>query len=143
MIPVWPTLNATLNGFAALFLASGFWAIRQKNQRLHRRLMLAALTCSAVFLVSYVGYHAFGPGITHYQGRGFLRPLYFTILLTHTPLAVAMLPFVGMAIYHAARSQFEKHKRITRWLLPVWFYVSVTGVLVWVMLYLFPFLGIR
>ncbi len=137
MIPLWPTFNALLNGFAAVFLGLGFIAIRRKHKPLHIKLMIGALACSTVFLISYVTYHASGHGITHYQGHGWIRFVYFTILLTHTPLAVAMLPFIGLALYFVAQKNFDAHKKITRWLFPVWAYVSVTGVLVWGMLYVF------
>jgi len=99
--------------------------------------MIAALAASFVFLCSYLTYHYLHPGVTRYQGEGLLRIVYFTILLTHTPLAVLIVPFCLTAVYHAIKGNFEKHTRITRWLFPVWMYVSVTGVIIYLMLYVF------
>jgi putative membrane protein len=134
-----PTLNATLNGLAAVFLLLGWRAIKAKNkdQKTHTRCMIAALICSALFLCSYITYHILVPGVTRYQGQGVLRWTYFFILGTHTPLAMIIVPFCIMAVVHAARRNFEKHVRITRWLMPVWLYVSVTGVIIYYMLYIF------
>jgi len=100
--------------------------------------MMAALIASALFLCSYITYHYLIPGaVTRYQGVGFWRVIYFMILLTHTPLATIIVPFCIMAVIHAVRGNFSAHVKITRWLLPTWMYVSVTGVLIYVMLYLF------
>ncbi|MCR4337802.1 MAG: DUF420 domain-containing protein [Candidatus Omnitrophica bacterium] len=131
-----PTINATLNGLAALFLLLGWFAIRRKDQRLHQQLMISALVCSAAFLSCYLTYHFLIHGVvTRYQGEGLSRIFYFAILLTHTPLAMLIVPFALMAFWHAYRQEFDKHTRITRWLLPVWMYVSITGVLIYLMLY--------
>jgi putative membrane protein len=100
-------------------------------------LMLAALAASFLFLCSYLTYHFFYHGFTRYQGEGILRPIYFFILLTHTPLAVLIVPFCVAAVYFAFKGNFKKHTAITRWLLPTWMYVSLTGVLIYFMLYVF------
>lgn len=132
-----PTINATLNGLAAIFLILGWRAIKTKDQRMHTKLMIAALVCSGLFLCSYITYHVMVPGVTRYQKEGILRGIYFFVLGTHTPLAVIIVPFCLMAVWHAAHGNFIKHTQITRWLMPVWLYVSVTGVLVYLMLYVF------
>ena len=136
-VPVFTTINASLNFLAGVLLLCGWLAIKRKNQDLHRRFMTAALICSAVFLVCYVSYHAMLHGVvTRYQGVGIKRLVYFTILLTHTPLAMIIVPFCLRAVWHARREDFVRHTRITRWLYPVWMYVSVTGVIIYVMLYI-------
>ena len=137
-IPIFPTVNASLNGLAAVFLALGWLAIKKQDKELHRKYMTAALVCSAAFLISYISYHLSIHGIvTRYQKEGILRFFYFLILLTHTPLAVAIVPFIFMAVRFALRGEFAQHAMITRWLLPVWMYVSVTGVAIYLMLYVF------
>lgn len=133
-----PTLNATLNGLAGIFLLSGFYAIKKNRQDAHRKLMIGALICSAVFLCSYLTYHYLKQGlVTKYEGEGVLRILYFFILLTHTPLAALIVPFCVAAVWFAYKKQFDRHTRITRWLYPAWLYVSITGVLIYLMLYIF------
>lgn len=132
-----PTINAVLNGLAFVFLFLGWRAIKTRNEKLHQRLMLSALFTSIAFLISYVTYHVMIHGVTRYPGQGIWRVIYFSILFTHTPLAVLIVPFILTAVWHAYKRDFQKHTRITKWLLPVWMYVSVTGVLVYVMLYLF------
>ncbi len=137
-IPLLPTINATLNGIAAVLLFLGWRAIKSGNRDRHKALMLAALVASAAFLTCYMYYHFTAAGITRYQGHGAMRILYFAILLSHTPLATLMTPFILAAVYFALKGRFEAHTRITRWLWPVWMYVSVTGVLIYVILYLLP-----
>ena len=132
-----PTLNATLNGLAGILLFLGWRAIKAKDQKRHQKLMIAALVTSVAFLISYIIYHTQVRGVTHYQGEGIWRGIYFFILLTHTPLAVLIVPVSLMAVWHAYHKNFRKHTRITKWLLPVWLYVSVTGVLIYLMLYVF------
>lgn len=133
-----PTVNATLNGTSALLLGAGYLAIRGRRIALHRALMLSALVVSILFLISYLYYHS-QVGTTRFTGQGWVRPLYFTILLSHTVLAVAIVPLAIVTLYRALRADFARHKRIARWTLPVWIYVSVTGIAVYVMLYhLFP-----
>ncbi len=137
MISLFPTINALLNATAGIFLLLGWRAIRAKDQMTHRKYMILALISSALFLASYITYHALSQGVTRYQGEGFLRIVYFFILLTHTPLAAIIIPFCLMAVRHAVRGEYQKHIAITRWLFPVWGYVSVTGILIYLMLYVF------
>jgi len=129
-----PELNASLNGASAVFLGVGYIMIRRKRILAHKVCMLAAVACSAVFLVSYVVYHLHA-GIIRFAGQGFIRPVYFTMLTSHTILAVAIVPLVIIALTRALRSNFAAHKRIARWTFPIWAYVSVTGVLIYILLY--------
>ncbi len=133
--PVFPTVNASLNFLAGIFLFLGWRAIKAKNPLRHRKMMIAAFITSSAFLVSYVTYHVMVHGVTHYQGQGIARAVYFFILLTHTPLAVIIVPFILRALWFAHKKDFHRHTRITKSLLPVWMYVSVTGVLIYLMLY--------
>jgi uncharacterized membrane protein YozB (DUF420 family) len=135
-----PHVNAILNTTSGLFLIAGFVFIRRRRIAAHRASMLAAFTASIVFLVSYILYHSLlayylGQGPTKFKGEGFIRPVYFVILISHTILAVAVVPFILVTLRRGLRRQDEKHRRIARWTLPVWLYVSVTGVIVYLMLY--------
>ena len=135
---VLPHLNATLNASSFVLLSSGYYFIRRKRVRAHRNCQLAALTASVLFLISYIVYHAYH-GTTRFAGQGIARPIYFTILTTHTILAVVIVPFVIITVLRAKRGDFQRHKGIARWTLPMWLYVSITGVLVYLMLYhLYP-----
>ena len=136
--PLLPTINASLNALAGIFLVLGFLAIKRKDRAQHKKLMLCAFASSTLFLCCYLYYHLTSRGITHYQGKGIGKIIYFTILGTHTPLAVLIVPFIIMAIRYALRGEFDKHTKIPRWLYPTWGYVSVTGVLIYLMLYVFP-----
>ncbi len=129
-----PVLNATLNGIAALFLAAGYFFIRRRQIGAHRACMLSACTASALFLVSYVIYHA-NAGSKPFPGMGPIRTVYFVILATHVVLAAAIVPMALVTLTRALREHFDRHKRIARWTLPIWLYVSVTGVVIYVMLY--------
>jgi uncharacterized membrane protein YozB (DUF420 family) len=129
-----PALNACLNATSATLLATGYVLIRRGRMADHRRAMLAALACSALFLTSYLVYHAH-VGSVPFQGQGTVRTVYFTILLTHTVLAVAILPLVVTTLVPALRGRFDRHRRIARVTLPLWGYVSVTGVVIYWMLY--------
>ncbi len=129
-----PLLNATLNGCTAILLALGYIFIKSGNRIAHRRCMVSAILTSVCFLTSYLIYHALH-GSTPYTKEGISRIIYFTILISHTILAVVMLPLIVMAIVHAVRENFEKHKQLVRWAWPIWIYVSVTGVVIYVMLY--------
>ncbi|HEY7555314.1 MAG TPA: DUF420 domain-containing protein [Candidatus Binatia bacterium] len=129
-----PTLNAALNTFSAVFLCAGYLFIRAKNVRAHRACMLSAFACSALFLVSYLIYH-YQVGSVPYKGQGGIRAVYFAILLTHTILATAVVPLALITLYRALSESFDAHRRIARWTFPVWLYVSVTGVIVYMMLY--------
>jgi uncharacterized membrane protein YozB (DUF420 family) len=131
-------VNAALNGLSAALLTAGFAAIRRRNIPWHRRLMLGAVTASGVFLISYLYYHAHA-GVTRFAGTGAARPVYFGILVTHTTLAAVIVPLVAITLYRALRERFTTHRRVARWTLPLWLYVSVTGVVVYTMLYhLYP-----
>lgn len=129
-----PLLNATLNGTAAVLLALGYSQIRRGDRAAHRALMVAAFVTSALFLVSYVIYHATA-GSRPYPGHGPLRAVYFAILVSHVVLAAAVLPLSIVTLARALRGRFAAHARLARWTLPIWLYVSVTGVVVYVMLY--------
>jgi len=129
-----PALNAALNAASAVLLTVGWLCIRKKRVAAHRTCMLAAFCVSTAFLISYVVYHALA-GSRPFGGRGWLRWVYVPILLSHITLSAAMLPFVLTTLFRALRGQFDRHKRLARWTLPVWLYVSVTGVLVYWMLY--------
>lgn len=132
-----PAINATLNGIAALFLLGGWFAIKiLKRRDLHKYAMISALVCSAAFLSCYVYYH-YHTGHTVYQGQGLIRYVYFGILMTHIPLAVLMVPFILAAVWFALRGRYDRHVKIVRYVWPVWMYVSVTGVLIYLMLYQF------
>jgi len=140
MIPLaaLPALNAVLNGTCAVLLAVGFVAIRRRRIRLHRACMVAAFVTSVVFLASYLTYHL-QAGTTRFPGQGWVRPVYFAILGTHTVLAALIPPLAIATLTLAARARFTSHARLARWTLPTWFYVSVTGVVIYVMLYrLYP-----
>jgi len=133
-----PTINACLNATAGILLFFGWRAIKQGKREVHKKFMIAALICSAMFLYSYISYHIMMKGlVTRYTGEGIIRIIYFTILITHTPLATIIVPFCLIAVYHAYRQNFEAHVKITKWLFPVWMYVSVTGVVIYLMLYVF------
>lgn len=129
-----PALNATLNAVAAAFLTAGYVFIRRGRRDAHRACMLAALTASALFLTSYVVYHA-NAGSKPFPGSGAVRAVYLTILLTHVVLAAAIVPMVILTVVRALRGRFDRHRRIARWTLPLWLYVSVTGVVIYWMLY--------
>jgi len=129
-----PTLNAILNASTAVLLLFGFLAIKRGLQARHKKLMLSALICSALFLSSYLLYHA-QVGSVPYPYHDWTRPLYFIILIPHSILAAVMVPFIIIAVIHALKGRFAKHVRITRWLWWVWMYVSLTGIAVYVMLY--------
>ena len=129
-----PAVNATLNALSAVFITAGYVLIKRGERELHKRCMLAALATSALFLVSYVIYHA-NVGSRPFPGTGAMRVVYFTILITHVILAAAIVPLVLMTTARGLRSQFDRHVRIARWTLPLWLYVSVTGVVVYLMLY--------
>lgn len=136
-LPLLPTINASLNLLATFFLLAGWVSIRRDRSAYftHRNLMVAALVASTLFLACYLYYH-YTAGSVRYQGEGILRYVYFFVLITHVPLAALMVPFILAAVWFAFRRQFARHVRITRWLWPVWMYVSVTGVVIYVMLYL-------
>jgi uncharacterized membrane protein YozB (DUF420 family) len=131
---VFPALNATLNGSSAVLLLIGRWFIGRRRISIHRAFMIAALVSSSAFLVSYLYYHAH-VGSVHFQGQGWSRPVYFSILISHTILAAVVVPMVIITLSRALRERFDRHRAIARWTFPVWMYVSVTGVIIYVMLY--------
>ncbi|MFZ0908875.1 MAG: DUF420 domain-containing protein [Candidatus Acidiferrales bacterium] len=127
-------MNATLNGTSAVFLLTGYFMIRSGKILAHKACMLTAFVCSSVFLCGYLYYH-FTIGLVRFGGEGWIRPVYFTILTTHTILAIVIVPLVLIALYRALTDQFMKHRAIARWTFPLWLYVSVTGVIVYWLLY--------
>ena len=129
-----PSVNASLNATTAVLLVLGYCLIRRRAITGHKICMLAASLTSSIFLACYIYYHLHH-GSTRFPGTGWTRSLYFTILISHTILAVVQLPLIAMTLYHAFRGQFEKHRKIARVTLPMWLYVSVTGVVVYWMLY--------
>ncbi len=133
-ISLLPAVNAALNATSTLLLAIGYFCIRRKKITAHKVCMLSAFGTSTLFLISYLTYH-YHVGSIHFAGQGGVRSLYFTILISHTILAVAILPLALVTVYRALRGRFDRHVRIARWTLPLWLYVSVTGVIVYWMLY--------
>ncbi len=140
LLQIFPHLNASLNALSGVFLLSGFFFIMKRQIARHRFCMLTASAVSAVFLLSYVSHHIlrtyyFGLGPTKFTGEGVIRPIYFTILTSHTVLAIAIFPFVIMTLRRGLKGWYDKHKRLARLVFPVWLYVSVTGVIVYFLLY--------
>ena len=134
-----PAVNASLNGLSAVFLAAGFIFIRRKNIPAHRRCMLSAFATSAVFLACYLTYHFSVRAVTRFSGQGWVRPFYFVLLISHIVLAMVILPLAIVTLTRGLRERFDAHRKIARWTWPLWMYVSVTGVLVYLMLYqLYP-----
>ena len=130
-----PALNATLNGLSGVLLAGGYVAIRQRKIQVHRWFMVSAFLVSCVFLVSYVIYHLRVKHVILFAGQGWIRPVYFTLLTSHTILAIVIVPLILITLRRAWLQKFDKHKIIARWTLPLWFYVCVTGVIVYFMVY--------
>ncbi len=131
---LFPALNAALNGTSAVLIATGRGLIRRGQVTAHRACMIAAVVCSTAFLVSYLWYHAH-VGSVRFQGEGMVRLVYFAILISHTLLAVVVVPLVIVTLVRALRACFDRHRAIARWTYPIWLYVSVTGVVIYVMLY--------
>jgi uncharacterized membrane protein YozB (DUF420 family) len=129
-----PALNASLNALASVFLVAGYLYIRRGRRQAHKRCMLTALTVSALFLISYVVYHV-NAGSRPFQGKGAVRVVYFSILIPHVLLAATILPLALVTTARGLRAQYDRHVKVARWTLPLWLYVSVTGVLVYLMLY--------
>ncbi|HKM80156.1 MAG TPA: DUF420 domain-containing protein [Candidatus Acidoferrum sp.] len=127
-------LNATLNGTSAILLAAGYAAIRSGKRELHKKLMISAFAVSTVFLVSYLVYH-YRVGHVAFHGQGWIRPVYFALLLSHTLLAIVIVPLILVTLRRAWLERFDKHRLIARWTLPLWFYVCVTGVVVYLLVY--------
>ena len=140
-----PVINACLNGLSAVFLGFGFYFIRRRNQIAHRNCMVAAFTTSVLFLICYLTYHIYYLGYvlrrgpTVFKNPAWFRPIYLAILGTHTILAIAIVPLVLVTLNRAVKQRFELHRKIARWTWPLWMYVSVTGVVIYLMLYrIFP-----
>jgi uncharacterized membrane protein YozB (DUF420 family) len=127
-------LNATLNASSAVLLSTGYWMIRRGRVLAHKSCMGLAFLSSTAFLVSYLLYHA-RVGSVAFRGQGWIRPVYFTLLASHTILAAAIVPLAVITLSRALREQFDRHKQIARWTLPLWLYVSVTGVVIYFLLY--------
>jgi len=133
-----PAVNAFLNGTSAVLLSTGYLFIRRKKVTGHKICMLSAFGVSCLFLISYLIHH-YQVGSTPFPGQGWVRPVYFTLLVSHICLAALVVPLALTTIYRGLNEQFDKHVKIARWVLPIWLYVSVSGVIVYVMLYqLFP-----
>ena len=131
-----PALNAFLNGTSAVLIGAGFYCIKSGRREAHKRFMLTSFVTSTLFLISYLYYHlVLRAGVTHFEGEGVWRPIYFAILLSHTFLAVIVVPFILVTLYRALAGNFARHKAIARYTFPIWLYVSVTGVVIFVMLY--------
>ena len=128
-------LNASLNGLSAILLAGGYVAIRAGKRDVHKAFMVSAVSVSIAFLVSYVIYHVRVGHVVLFQGQGWIRPVYFTLLTSHTILAIVIVPLIIVTLRRAWLEKFDKHRIIARWTLPLWFYVSVTGVIVYLLVY--------
>jgi putative membrane protein len=134
-----PAVNACLNGLSAAILGMGFYFIRRQKRIAHRNCMIAAVCSSTLFLACYLAYHITVKTVTHFRDPSWFRPVYLAILLTHTVLATAILPLVAITLAYAARGRFDSHRKIARWTWPLWMYVSVSGVLIYLLLYrIFP-----
>ena len=131
-IPYLPHFQALLNTAATLMLSAGYYFIRQRQRERHRNCMIAALVISSVFMVSYLTYHA-AVGYMPFTGQGMIRPFYFTLLASHVILAAVIVPLVLTTVYFALRGNFTRHPRIARWTLPLWLYVSVSGVVIYLL----------
>jgi len=129
-----PAVNAALNGTCTVFLLLGFLFIKRRKITPHRLCMIAAFCCSAVFLALYLYFHVHA-GVIRFSGQGWIRPVYFAILISHTTLAVVIVPLVLLTLSRALRERFDRHKAVARWTLPLWLYVSITGVIVYWLLY--------
>jgi len=134
-----PIVNATLNGLSAVFLTLGFIFIKRGNKIAHRNCMITAFCTSTIFLACYLTYHITVKTITYFVNPAWFRPIYLTLLVTHVILAAAIVPMILMTLHRARKQDFEAHKRIARWTWPLWMYVSVTGVVIYLLLYqIFP-----
>lgn len=133
-----PHVNATLNAISTVLLIAGYWMIRTGRRDAHRAFMISAISVSALFLISYLVYHFTAP-IFQFRGEGFIRPVYYFILITHVALAAIVTPLVLVLAWRALKGRFEAHKKMARYVLPTWLYVTVTGVVIYLMLYhLYP-----
>src|SRR5581483_5265912 len=131
---IFPVIDASLNGASAVLLVTGHSYIKQGRMQVHKRAMMAALVTSLLFLICYLYYH-YHVGSVHFRGQGIWRLVYFSILISHTILAAVIVPLVIITLSRALRERFDRHRAIARWTYPLWLYVSVTGVIIYVMLY--------
>ncbi len=131
---IFPVINASLNGLAAVLLLAGRRFIAQQRREAHRNTMIAAFVTSSLFLISYLYYHAH-VGSVAFQGHGLVRPIYFTLLISHMILAIVLVPMVLLSLRRGLAARYAAHRAIARWTYPIWLYVSVTGVIVYLMLY--------
>ena len=131
---IFPVLDASLNGTSALLLLTGGSLIKRGRMAAHRAVMITALVSSSLFLASYLYYH-WHVGSVHFQGQGWVRPVYFSILISHTILAAVIVPMIIITLSRALRARYDRHRMIARWTYPLWLYVSVTGVVIYLMLY--------
>lgn len=132
---VFPALDAVLNGSSAVLIGSGFYFIKRKRIAAHKRAMIAAFVTSSLFLVCYLYYHLVLHGLTRFQGQGFSRTFYFALLISHTILAAVVVPFILITLARALKGSFARHKAIAPYTFAIWMYVSVTGVIIYLMLY--------
>jgi uncharacterized membrane protein YozB (DUF420 family) len=130
-----PAVNASLNGLSAVFLLCGYIYIRRKNQKAHEKCMLGAVTCSVLFLACYLTYHFKVGKLTRFTEPAWFRPIYLTLLISHTILAAAIVPLIIITLSRALRGRFDRHRKIARWTWPMWMYVSITGVIIYLLLY--------
>ncbi|MGH9689961.1 MAG: DUF420 domain-containing protein [Candidatus Acidiferrales bacterium] len=130
-----PAVDAILNGASAVFLIFGYFFIRRRKILAHQVCMISAVVCSSVFLFFYLYFH-FHAGVIRFSGQGWIRPVYFTLLISHTILATVIVPLVAVTLVRALQKKFDRHRAIARWTLPLWFYVSVTGVIIYWLLYI-------
>lgn len=134
-----PAVNACFNTLSSILLIAGWVCIKKGNRIAHRNCMVGALVSSALFLAGYLTYHFTVHTLTRFENPAWFRPIYLTLLLTHTVLAVVILPLIFMAVFYAVKGRFESHKKVVRWAWPLWLYVSVTGVIIYLLLYqIFP-----
>jgi putative membrane protein len=134
-----PAVNASLNGMAAVFLGLGYYFVKRNRLIAHRNCMIAAVSSSVLFLISYLTYHFTVKTLTRFHDPAWFRPIYITLLISHTILAVVIVPMILITLSRALRERFDLHKKIARWTWPLWMYVSVTGVLIYLLLYqIFP-----
>ncbi len=134
-----PVVNASLNGLSAIFLTTGYVFIRRGNKNAHRNCMISAFVTSTIFLICYLTYHFTVKTVTHFREPAWFQPIYLTILFSHLVLAMAIIPLVLVTLHRAVKGRFELHKKIARWTWPIWMYVSVTGVVIYLLLYqIFP-----
>ena len=132
-----PTLNASINAVCAILITTGFIMIKKRRVEAHKACMITACVMSVIFLASYITYHSLG-GFTHYPGQGVVRTVYFSILISHTILAAINLPLVIVTVFFALSGRIARHRKLAMWTFPVWLYISVTGVIIYLMLYHLP-----